>query len=171
MTPTIKDLSSCSIRLAFDLNRLRPRKAAGPDEILAKDLLAAGNSAIEDLNTVFCKSFNSSRLPSKWKLARVSTLSQPTAFYAHHARKVAGKPVLSCARHNLYSNNQWGFRKGGSSKTLLLSMTERWRAALDDNKIVGAIFIDFRKAFFDTNSHELLPFKLQAVGIISSSYN
>ena len=50
-------------------------------------------------------------------------------------------------------------------------MTERWRAALDDNKIVGAIFIDFRKAFFDTISHGLLPFKLQAVGIMGSSYN
>lgn len=49
-------------------------------------------------------------------------------------------------------------------------MTERWRAELDDNKIVGAIFIDFRKAF-DTISHELLPLQLQAVGIMSDSYN
>ena len=49
-------------------------------------------------------------------------------------------------------------------------MTERWRAELDDNKIVGAIFIDFRKAF-DTISHELLPLKLQAVGIMGDSYN
>ena len=72
--------------------------------------------------------------------------------------------------HNLYSNNQWGFRKGRSTETLLISMTERWRAALDDNKIVGAIFIDFRKAF-DTISHELLPLKLQAVGIMGDSYN
>ena len=48
-------------------------------------------------------------------------------------------------------------------------MTERWRAALDDNKIVGAIFIDFRKAF-DTISHEPLPLKLQAVGIMGDSY-
>ena len=47
-------------------------------------------------------------------------------------------------------------------------MTERWRAELDDNKIVGAIFIDFRKAF-DTISHELLPLKLQAVGIMGDS--
>ena len=72
--------------------------------------------------------------------------------------------------HNLYSNNQWGFRKGRSTKTLLISMTKGWKAALDDNKIVGAIFIDFRKAF-DTILHELLPFKLQAVGIMSDSYN
>lgn len=49
-------------------------------------------------------------------------------------------------------------------------MTERWRAALDDNKTVGALFIDFRKAF-DTISHELLPLKLQAVGIMGDSHN
>ena len=53
---------------------------------------------------------------------------------------------------------------------MLMSMTERWRAALDDNKIVGAIFIDFRKTL-DIISHELLPLKLQAVGITGDSYN
>jgi hypothetical protein len=49
-------------------------------------------------------------------------------------------------------------------------MTERWRAALDTNKIVGTIFIDFRKAF-DTVPHNLLPFKLQAAGIMGDPYN
>lgn len=47
--------------------------------------------------------------------------------------------------------------------------SERWRAA-HDNKIVGAIFIDFRKTL-DIISHELLPLKLQAVGITGDSYN
>jgi hypothetical protein len=49
-------------------------------------------------------------------------------------------------------------------------MTERWKQALDDNKIVGAIFIDFKKAF-DTVPHEALPYKLQAVGIMGNTYN
>ena len=30
VTPTISDLSSCKLRLACDLNKLKPRKAAGP---------------------------------------------------------------------------------------------------------------------------------------------
>ena len=49
-------------------------------------------------------------------------------------------------------------------------MIEWWRAALNDNKIVGAIFIDFRKAF-DTISYGLLPLKLQEAGIMGDSYN
>lgn len=41
---------------------------------------------------------------------------------------------------------------------------------MDGNKIVGAIFTNFGKAF-DTVLHELLPFKLQAVGITGDSCN
>ena len=56
VTPTISDLSTCKLRLASDLNKLKPRKAAGPDGIQAKDLVVAGNSAIDGLNTIFSKS-------------------------------------------------------------------------------------------------------------------
>ena len=185
VTPTISDLSSCELRIAYDLNKLKPRKAAGPDEIQAKDLVIAGNSAIDGLNTIFCKSLKSSRFPSKWKLARVAAIFKkgnpldPANYRPLSMLSLPGKLLESqfcrvldehLQTHNLYSNNQRGFRKGRSTETLLISMTERWRAALDDNKIVGAIFIDFRKAF-DTISHELLPFKLQAVGIMGDSYN
>jgi len=73
VTPTIgSDLSSCKLRLACDLNKLKPRKAAAPDEI--QDLVVAGNSAINGLNTIFCKNLKSSRFPSKWKLARVAAI-------------------------------------------------------------------------------------------------
>ena len=185
VTPTISDLSSCQLRFALDLNKLKPRKAAGPDGIQAKDLVPAGNSAIDCLNTIFCKSLKNSRFPSKWKLARVAAIFKkgnqldPAIYRPLSMLSLPGKLLesQSCRvldehfqTHNLYSNNQWGFRKGRSTEALLISMTERWRAALDDNKIVGAIFIDFRKAF-DTILHELLPLKLQAVGIMGDSYN
>ena len=74
VTPTISDLSTCKLRLASDLNKLKPRKAAGPDGIQAKDLVVAGNSAIDGLNTIFSKSLKNSRFPSKWKLARVAAI-------------------------------------------------------------------------------------------------
>ena len=185
VTPTISDLSSCKLKLARDLNKLKPRKGAGPDGIQAKDLAVAGNSAIDGLNTIFSKSLKNSRFPSKWKLARVAAIFKkgnqldPANYRPLSMLSLPGKLLESqfcrvldehLQIHNLYSNNQWGFRKGRSTETLLISMTERWRAALDDNKIVGAIFIDFRKAF-DTISHELLPLKLQAVGIMGDSYN
>lgn len=49
-------------------------------------------------------------------------------------------------------------------QSLLLTMTEKWKLAMDKGQIVGAIFIDFQKAF-DTVSHEILSFKLHTVGI------
>jgi len=144
MTPTISDLSSCKLRLACDLNKLKPRKAAAPDEI--QDLVVAGNSAINGLNTIFCKNLKSSRFPSKWKLAHVAAIFKkgnqldPANYRPLSMLSLPGKLLESqfcrvldehLQTHNLYRNNQWGFLKGRSTETLLISMTERWRAALD----------------------------------------
>ena len=49
--------------------------------------------------------------------------------------------------NNLISNQQWGFRKGRSIEQLMLSMTKKWKQALDNGKVVGVIFVDFQKAF------------------------
>ena len=43
-------------------------------------------------------------------------------------------------------------------------MTEKWKLVMDRGLIVGAIFIDFQKAF-DTVSHEILSLKLKVVDI------
>ena len=57
-----------------------------------------------------------------------------------------------------------------STETLLLYLTETWKAALDTNRVVGVIFIDFKKAF-DTVNHKILSCKLQAVGISGDLYS
>ena len=61
------------------------------------------------------------------------------------------------------NDNQWGFRQGRSTEELLIYLTETWKAALDNRKVVGVVYIDFQKAF-DTVSHEILIYKLQAMG-------
>ena len=50
---------------------------------------------------------------------------------------------------------------------MLISMTERWKIAIDNGQIVGAVFIDFQKAF-DTVPHDILSYKLHAIGISGS---
>ena len=47
---------------------------------------------------------------------------------------------------------------------LLVKMTEEWRRALDNNLVVGVVFVDFRKAF-DSISHPVLLRKLQELGV------
>ena len=66
--------------------------------------------------------------------------------------------------------HQWGFKKGQSTETLLLYMTETWKDALDKGYKVGVIFVDFKKAF-DTIDHEILKFKLQAAGLPGDVHN
>ena len=60
--------------------------------------------------------------------------------------------------------NQWGFKKGISTESLLLYLTETWKKAIDSGYKIGVIFVDFKKAF-DTVDHQVLKYKLQAVGI------
>ena len=45
-----------------------------------------------------------------------------------------------------------------------MRLTENWKREIDDGKMVGVVFKDFKKAF-DTVPHEVLSYKLQAVGI------
>jgi hypothetical protein len=62
--------------------------------------------------------------------------------------------------NELSHTHQWAYKKGHSTELLLVKMTEDWRRALDDNLVVGVVFVDFRKAF-DSISHPILLRKLQ----------
>ena len=59
--------------------------------------------------------------------------------------------------------NQWGFRKGLSAESLLLYLIELWKHYIEKGKVIGVIFIDFKKAF-DSVDHKVLENKLRACG-------
>ena len=61
------------------------------------------------------------------------------------------------------SKYQCGFRKGFSAQNSLLSMLEKWKSAVDNKKVSGALLTDLLKAF-DCLSHYLLIAKLNAYG-------
>ena len=67
-----------------------------------------------------------------------------------------------------FSKFQCGFRKGFSVQTCPLAILEKWKSAVDDKKVFGALLTDFSKAF-DCLSHDLLIAKLNAYGFSLSS--
>ena len=91
----------------------------------------------------------------------ISLLSVPSKILE---RVVCRSFVNHLTTHNLSSDRQWGFRKGYSTKSLWLHLTEVWKEALDDGRKVGVLFIDFRKAF-DCVDHVILGEKLKALGV------
>ena len=61
------------------------------------------------------------------------------------------------------SKYQCGFRKGFSAQHWLLKMLEKWKSAIDNRKMFGALLTDLSRAF-DCLSHDLLIAKLNAHG-------
>ena len=72
--------------------------------------------------------------------------------------------------NEILNENQWGFRKRKSTEGLLLNLTENWKQALDEGKLIGALFVDFEKAF-DSVNREILKKKLLACGFCSDLYD
>ena len=67
-------------------------------------------------------------------------------------------------KHNLLSDQQWGFRSGRSTVTALLSTISAWHSELDAERDICAVFFYYRKAF---NSVPHLPLieKLEAFNL------
>ena len=62
-----------------------------------------------------------------------------------------------------------GFRKGYNTQYCLMIMLEKWKKALDNKKVAGALLTDLSKAF-DCLHHNLLIAKLEAYGCGHSSF-
>jgi Reverse transcriptase (RNA-dependent DNA polymerase) len=79
-------------------------------------------------------------------------------------RIISGHIISFLTANKLISTHQFGFMKGRSTKTQLITMLEEWYDAVDKNKCIDAIYIDFKKAF-DSVIHNFLLFKLYKIGI------
>ena len=118
--------------------------------------------------------------PSKWKVGKVTTLFKTgerevcADYRPLTLLSIPSKITESVICESLdpylrrvLQRNQWGYRKGLSSESLLLYLTEMWKLFIDNGKVIGAIFVDCRKAF-DSVDHNILGYKLQACVITGS---
>jgi hypothetical protein len=67
-------------------------------------------------------------------------------------------------RHNIYTTDQHGFRKGKYCATQLIEVPDNWTEQLDNRNAIDIIYVDLQNAF-DTVPHQRLINKLQRYGI------
>ena len=70
--------------------------------------------------------------------------------------------------NDLFHPLQSGFRKSYSTETALIRLVDQLLFNLDNDKVTGLVFIDYKKAF-DLIDHKLLLSKLRALGVGESS--
>ena len=73
--------------------------------------------------------------------------------------------------NNLLTSSQSGFRSLHSTVTALLEATNCWAYNIDSGNVNSVIFLDLKKAAFNTVDHEVLLSKLHAYGIRGAAGN
>ena len=179
VTPTVMDINITSESVSQGLLNLKPDKACEPDKVSPKLLKSAGRALIPSLLFLYNSSAKSNRVPDQWKNADVLSLykkddeTEKGNYGPISLLCVPGKLLETCVSstitnhltdHQLSHPHQWAYKKGHSTELLLVKMTEEWRQALDNNLVVGVVFVDFRKAF-DSIFHPALFRKLQELGV------
>lgn len=166
------------------LQNLDISKATGTDSIGPRLLRYSAPYIVNEIAYICNQSIQTSTFPEKWKEAKVTPLfKKGSCEDVNNFRPISILPTMSklLEKHvhdslmhhiNLYEllhKTQSGFRPNHSCESALLSMVDSWLSALDNDKLVGVLFIDFQKAF-DLVDHEILLSKLKLYGLSEETY-
>ena len=165
------------------ISKLETSKAVGPDEIPAIVLKNLSPELSPILSKLFNRCIKESCFPGFWKTSSVCPVfknsgqrSDPSKY-----RPISLLPIISkifesiinshisfhLEKHNLLSDNQYGFRSSRSTADVLTVITDRISRALDCSFEARAIALDISKAF-DRVWHKGLLYKLESYGITGS---
>ena len=159
------------------MNKLDVNKANGPDGISAFMLKATARSIASPLAQLFNISLASGKFPEMWKIASIVPIpksgdkSDPSNYRPISLLSIVSKLLEKIVyailwdhllKHTPISDRQWGFQRGKSTTTALLSATHNWFSLLDRQCDVLCVFFDFRKAF-DSVPHKQLLEKLSRI--------
>jgi hypothetical protein len=159
------------------LQSLDTSKATGYDDISAKILKLSSPVLYVPLTNLFNKCILNSIFPTELKCANVYPVyKKDNPMIKKNYRPVSVLTSISKVFEKLVAQQLCdfencilhpyiaAFRKQYSCQSVLLKLTEEWRAALDKGKYVGTVLMDLSKAF-DCMPHSLLVTKLHAYGM------
>ncbi|CAB4033092.1 Hypothetical predicted protein, partial [Paramuricea clavata] len=170
-------ISLDSVDVLAAIKTIDSSKAQGPDKIPAKILVECAEQISPSLTDLFNLSLQSGTLPTEWKLANiVPLLKKAPAEKVENYRAISLLSLVSkllerCILNKIIdhiasnlSNLQFGFLKGRSTTSQLLSVYHKIQEAMDAGIQTDMVFLDFSKAFDSVNHHKLI-FKLKLFGI------
>ena len=178
ITPTINNIGRSENQVRLKLSRIK-QKTGGPDKITSREMAEAGDTLFEGLFSICKNSIQRGLHPSNWKIGEVIPVFKkgsksdcanyrPLTMLNLNSKLLESIVCDSLDKHlemhSLFHSNQWGFKRGISTESLLVYLTETWKKAIDTDHKVGVLFIDFKKAF-DTVDHNILQHKLSGAGI------
>ena len=161
------------------LGTLKPKKAAGPDQLRPQLLRDLRPAIAPILTQIFRTSLETGRVPSDWRTANVAPIyKKGSKNKAENYRPVSLTCICSKMMEHIIVSQinkhlkkqeilvpyQHGFRESLSCDTQLIKFIEELHAGSVKSKAVDVIVMDFAKAF-DKVSHLRLMEKLRGYGI------
>ena len=123
------------------------------------------------------------RFPSTWKIGKLKPAYKAGERVERgHYHPLTMLPIASKVYEAVICNqldeqvdltrqrNQWAYKKGTSTESLLLYLSGVWKNAINNGRVVGVLFIDCSKAL-DSIDHQILKQKLKAIGITEQLYH
>ena len=176
----------CSVNeVKRHLLKLKPNKSPGPDHIAPCILKSCAPELAPSLTYMVNKSFSVGLLPDEWKHADITPLYKKgskssrenyrpislTSIACKIGEKIVFDRMIKFWREiDLINSNQFGFLRGRSTATQLLSTLNDWAKSRNLSIPTDVIFLDLAKAF-DSVPHERLLLKLKSNGIDGSLLN
>ncbi|NWY94667.1 RTXE polymerase, partial [Loxia curvirostra] len=165
------------------LKCLDVHKSMGPDRIHPRVMRELANELAKPLSIIYQQSWLTGEVPDDWKLANVisihkrSAKEDPGNYRPVSLTSVPGKImeqfILSAITQNLQDGqgirpSQYGFRRGRSCLTNLVTFYDQVTGLVDAGKAVDIVYLAISKAF-DTVSYSILLGKLAARGLDRST--
>lgn len=163
----------------YKLLTIKCNKSPGPDQVHPRVVSELKDSLCKPLTQLFNLSLSTGVLPDDWKVSNITVIHKKgSKMDVSNYRPISLTSVIcklfeSLIRdklleyfsyNNLFSSSQYGFISGRSTMIQLLTVVDKWTAALEDGGQIDVIYTDLEKAF-DRVPHVRLLCKLASYGL------